>query len=116
MSEAQRYPVYISGYISLSKKCLNLGDWTKRSGKHQAFTVPICRNWKALELGAWCLISEAFLYLSEGIRLLCWCLIDEVMSLNFDLTCFGCIMCIRNGVLHPEVSMYRVLSSIGCRD
>mgnify|MGYP001798299482 CR=1 FL=1 len=34
------------------------GDWTKRMGKHCAFTE------KALELGAWCLIIETFLYLS----------------------------------------------------
>ena len=48
-------------------------------GKHPAFTVPICGNGKALELGAWCLISETFLYLSRVIHLIGRCLIGEVL-------------------------------------
>ena len=58
---------------------MNLGDRTKRLGKHQAFTVPICGNEKLLELGAWCLISETFLYLSAVIHLIGRCLIGEVL-------------------------------------
>ena len=48
-------------------------------GKHQAFTVPIRGNGKALELGAWCLMSETFLYLSGEIHLICRCLIGKVL-------------------------------------
>ena len=57
----------------------NLGDWTNRLGKHQAFTVPIRGNGKALELGVWWLISEAFLYLSGMIHLIGRCLRGEVL-------------------------------------
>ena len=63
----------------LLKKVFNLGDWTKRMGKHQAFTMPICGRGKALELGAWCLISETFLDLSGVIHLIGRCLIGEVL-------------------------------------
>ena len=48
-------------------------------GKHPAFTVPICGNGKALEPGAWCLISETFLYLSRVIHLIGRCLIGEAL-------------------------------------
>ena len=48
-------------------------------GKRKAFTVPICENEKALELGAWCLISETFLYLSGAIHLIGRCLLGEVL-------------------------------------
>mgnify|MGYP001793215231 FL=1 len=43
-------------------------------GKHQAITVPIRGNGKALEVGAWILISERFLYLSGAIHLIGRCL------------------------------------------
>ena len=48
-------------------------------GKHQAFIVPICGNGKAIELGALCLMSETFLYLSGVIHLVGWCLKSEVL-------------------------------------
>ena len=48
-------------------------------GKHQAFTVPILGKGKALELDAWCLISETFLYLSGVIHLIGQGLIGEVL-------------------------------------
>ena len=57
----------------------NLSDWTKRVGKHEAFTVLIRRNERALELGAWCLISETFLYLSGVIYLIAGAFIGEVL-------------------------------------
>ena len=47
-------------------------------GNHQAFTLPICRGGKTLEVGTWCLLSETFLYLSEVIHLIGRCLIGEV--------------------------------------
>ena len=58
---------------------LDLGAWIKRSGKYQAFTAAIRGNGKALELGAWCLISETFLYQSGVIHLKRLCLIGEVL-------------------------------------
>ena len=54
---------------------LNLGDWINRSGKYQAFTMAIFNKGKALELGAGCLISEKFLYLSGVIHLIGQCLL-----------------------------------------
>ena len=48
-------------------------------GKHQAFTVPILENGKTLELDAWCLISETFLYFSGVIHLIGRCLRGEVL-------------------------------------
>ena len=48
-------------------------------GKNQAFTLPIYGNGKALEVGAWCLISSTFLYLSGVIHLIGRCLIGEVL-------------------------------------
>ena len=59
---------------------LDLGDWIKRSGKYQAITVAIRSNGKALDLGAWCFISETFLYLSGVIHLKGRCLIGEVIQ------------------------------------
>ena len=61
---------------------LNLGDCIKRSGKYQAFTVAIRSNGKALELGAGCIISETFLYLSGVIHLIGQCFIGEVLRYN----------------------------------
>ena len=63
---------------------LKLGDWTKRRGKYQTFTVQICEPGKALDLGAWCLISETFLYLSGVIHLIGRCLIGEVLRYRFS--------------------------------
>ena len=48
-------------------------------GKHQAFTVPIRGHKRALELSAWCLTSETFLYQSGVIYLIGRCLIGEVL-------------------------------------
>ena len=48
-------------------------------GKHETFTVTIRGDGKALELGAWCLISETFLYLSGVIQLIGQSLIGEVL-------------------------------------
>ena len=39
--------------------------------------MPIGGNGKALELGAWCLIIETFLYLSGVIHLIGRCLIGD---------------------------------------
>ena len=47
--------------------------------KHQALTLPIRVNVKALELGACRLVSETFLYLSGVIHLIARCLIGEVL-------------------------------------
>ena len=41
---------------------------------------------KKLEVGAGCLISEAFLYLSGGIHLIGWCLLVEVLRYMFEDT------------------------------
>ena len=51
-------------------------------GKNSSFTVPICGNLKVLELGAWCHISELFLYLSGVIHLIGQYLIGEVLRYN----------------------------------
>ena len=48
-------------------------------GKNQAFMLPTHGNGKALEVGAWCLISSTFLYLSGVIHLIGRCLIGEVL-------------------------------------
>ena len=59
-----------------NKKCLaEMIGQKKTLGKYQAFAVPVCRRIKALELGAWCVISEAFLCLSGVIHLIGRCLI-----------------------------------------
>ena len=58
---------------------LNLVERMKRRGKYKAFTVATCSNWKALETGAECLISEKFLYLNGAIHLIGWFLIGEVL-------------------------------------
>ena len=44
--------------------------------------MPICGNLKVLELGAWCHISELFLYLSGVIHLIGQYLIGEVLRYN----------------------------------
>ena len=68
----------------MSNKCLaEVIGQKKTLGKYQAFTVPIRRRMKALELGAWCLTSEAFLCLSGVIHLIGQCLIDEVLRYHF---------------------------------
>ena len=72
---------------------VNLSDLIKIMGKHRAFTVPICGTGKALELGAWCLMSETFLYLSGVIHLVGRCLIGEALQylcaqLMILATCF----------------------------
>ena len=59
---------------------LNRGDWINRGGKYQALTVAILSNGKALELGARCLISETFLYLSGVIHLIGRCLIGITVA------------------------------------
>ena len=56
----------------------NLGDWTKRMGKHQVSTVPIRGNEKMLDIGEKCLIRETFLYLSGVIHLIGRCFMGEV--------------------------------------
>ena len=69
----------------LIKKVLNLGDWIKRSGKYQAFTVAIRNNGKTLQLGAGCLIGETFLHLSGVIHLIGRSLIVEVLQYIFSM-------------------------------
>ena len=51
-------------------------------GKHLAFTVPICGNEEALELGSWVFIIKTFLYLSGVIHLTGRCLIGKVLRYN----------------------------------
>ena len=78
----------------------NLGDWTKRLGKQQSFTVPILENGKALKLGAWGLTSETCLYLSRVIHPIGRCLIGEVLryiSRIYDL------ILIRKGNFHLDL-------------
>ena len=56
--------------------------------------MAIRRNGKALDLSAWCLISETFLYLSGVIHLIGQCLIGEVLRYSYDddftCACFTC--------------------------
>ena len=65
----KRFGQHLRLYI-LMKLVLNLGDWIERTGKYQAFTVAICSNGKALELGSGYLISETFLCLSGVIHVI----------------------------------------------
>ena len=76
LSEAHR-----SAFQAISPSHMSVGDGTKWMGKHLAFTVQICGNEQALRLGAWCLTSETFLFLSGVIHLIGWCLIGEVLQL-----------------------------------
>ena len=46
-------------------------------------SVPICGIGKALDLGAWCVISGTFLYLSGVIHFIGRCPIGEVLQLVF---------------------------------
>ena len=62
----------------------------KKKGK--IFTVATCSNWKALETGAECLISEAFLYLSGAIHLIGWFIIGKIITVCvwFTFLLFSC--------------------------
>ena len=56
----------------------------KKIGKTSSFHCANSRKW-ALELGARCLISETFLYLSGMIHLIAWCLVGEVIWYDFGV-------------------------------
>ena len=92
-------PVNISGYISMSNKCLTEVTWEK----YQAFTVPIHRHEKKLELGTWCLISEALLYFSGVIHLIGRWLIGQVFRyIQLNIVTWYAMHCDLHGYEHSS--------------